>query len=144
MSCEAAFIQALRERGMRMTPQREMVLSIMHAMSDHATAEEIYRLVHERSAAVDMSTVYRTLDLLYGMNMLAVTESADGQRRYALAGAHGSHAHLVCQGCGQECEADMEPVEALAEDLARRYGFRLDIGHLTLPGLCAECAARDE
>jgi Fur family transcriptional regulator, ferric uptake regulator len=141
MSCEAAFIRALRERGMRMTPQRELVLSVMHEMSDHATPEEIYRVVHERSAAVDISTVYRTLD---GLNMLAVCETADGQRRYALAGAHGNHAHLVCQACGQESQVDTAPVENLAEELARRYGFSLDVGHLTLPGLCAGCAARSE
>jgi Fur family ferric uptake transcriptional regulator len=140
MSCESAFLTALRERGMRMTPQREMVLSVMHDMHDHASVEEIYRRVQERSAAVDISTIYRTLDLLQEMNMLAVVETADGGRRYALAETHGAHVHLVCQGCGHTLEAEVGPAENLAAELARRYGFVLDIGHLSLVGACAACA----
>ncbi len=139
MSCESAFIQALRERGMRMTPQREMVLAVMHDMAGHATADDIYRRVQERSAAVDISTVYRTLDLLQGMNMLVTLEMADGQRSYALAQAHGEHVHLVCQGCGCQMHADPAPFEALAAQLAAQYGFALAISHLSLPGLCAAC-----
>ena len=142
MSCEAAFIQALRKRGMRMTPQREMVLSVMHDMSDHATAEEIYRRVQTRSAAVDVSTVYRTLDLLQAMNMLTSLETRDGQRSYVLANAHGNHIHLVCQRCGCQLHADLGSVEALAAHIAATYGFTLDTTHLSLPGLCAECAGK--
>lgn len=142
MSCESAFIQALRERGMRMTPQREMVLSVMHDMAGHASAEEIYRRVQERSAAVDISTVYRTLDLLQAMNMLTTVETPDGQRRYALAKGHGEHVHLVCQACGCQLHADMEPVEALAAQLLATYGFALDTARLSLPGLCADCSRK--
>lgn len=139
MSCESAFIQALRKRGMRLTPQREMMLSVMHDLAGHATADEIYRGVQQRSAAVDISTVYRTLDLLQAMQMLVTLEAPDGQRSYALAGAHGEHVHLVCQGCGCELHADPSPFEALAAQLAAQYGFALATTRLSLPGLCAEC-----
>jgi Fe2+ or Zn2+ uptake regulation protein len=64
MSCEKAFLERLRERGFRLTPQREMVLAVMHGLDGFCTAEDIYSRVGEISSAVDISTVYRTLDLL--------------------------------------------------------------------------------
>jgi Fur family ferric uptake transcriptional regulator len=139
MSCEETFLQEIRERGLRMTPQREMVLSVLHDMADHAPAEEIYQRVRLRSAAVDISTVYRTLELLQDMNLLVTVEGADGQRRFALAGGHGAHIHLVCSACGRMFEAGADPAKALAADLRDRHGFILDLGRLSLPGLCRDC-----
>lgn len=140
MTCVSSFVAELRERGMRMTPQREMVLAALHDLSDHESAEEIFRRVQLRSTAVDMSTVYRTLELLQELKMLAVVETADGQRRYALTGQHGQHLHLVCRHCGRQIEADLRPVSALADELRRCYGFTLDLTRLSLVGTCASCS----
>ncbi len=141
MACTEKFIAALRGRGMRMTPQREMVLAALHDLADHETADEIYRRVQARSTAVDLSTVYRTLELLQAMGMLAVAEAADGQRRYALTRLHSDHIHLVCRRCGREIEADAGAFRALAAEVQRRYGFTLDLAHRSLGGVCAACAA---
>lgn len=141
MACTERFIAALRARGMRMTPQREMVLAALHDLADHETADEIYRRVQARSAAVDLSTVYRTLELLQEMGMLAVAAPPDGQRRYALSGQHSDHVHLVCRRCGREIEADAEAFHALAEEVQQRYGFTLDLAHRSLGGMCAVCTA---
>ncbi len=62
MSCEETFFKMLRERGFRLTPQREMVLSVMHQLDEFTTAEEIFNQVSQMSSAVDISTVYRTLE----------------------------------------------------------------------------------
>jgi len=137
MACTARFIATLRARGMRMTPQREMVLDALHDLDDHETTDEIYRRVQARSAAIDISTVYRTLELLQEMGMLAVAESSDGQRRYALSGQHSDHVHLVCRRCGREIEADAEAFQVLADAVQRRYGFALDLAHRSLGGVCA-------
>ncbi len=140
MACTERFIASLRKHGMRMTPQREIVLAALHEVADHETAEEIFRRVQARSSAVDLSTVYRTLELLREMQMLAVVEAADGQRRYALTVQHSDHVHLVCRRCGREIEADADMFRALADALQQRYGFTLDLGHRSLGGLCEECA----
>lgn len=141
MACTEAFVAALRRRGLRLTPQREMVLAALHELADHQTAEEIYRRVQTRSAAMDLSTVYRTLELLQEMGMLAVAEAADGQRRYALTGLHSDHIHLVCRRCGGEIEADGAAFHALVAEVQRCYGFTLDLAHRSLGGVCAACAA---
>lgn len=139
MSCQAALFRALREQGMRVTPQREIILTALHDFDDHASAEEIFRRVQERSAAIDISTVYRTLELLLEMKMLAVVEVADGQRRYALKHSHDEHAHLVCSECGGVAEVDPQPLRDLARALRQQHGFTLAIDHVTLVGRCRAC-----
>jgi Fur family ferric uptake transcriptional regulator len=101
MACEKVFLHKLRERGFRLTPQREMVLSAMHEIKGLTTADEIHARVQEQSSAVDISTVYRTLELLQEFQLVACVDPGDGQHRYELLGIHGPHIHLVCQACGE-------------------------------------------
>jgi Fur family transcriptional regulator, ferric uptake regulator len=140
MACEQVFIRQLRERGFRLTPQREMILSVLHDIDGLATADEIYGRVHSISSSVDISTVYRTLDLLQGLDLVSCVDAGDDQRRYELLGVHGPHLHLVCQGCGQVIAADLEVAQAFAERLNVEYGFQAALDHLSIPGLCPTCA----
>jgi Fur family ferric uptake transcriptional regulator len=139
MSCQERLFRDLRERGMRVTPQRELVLSVLHDIEGHASAEEIYRRVQVRSTVIDISTVYRTLEMMQALNMLESMEGADGQRRFALRHTHDRHTHLVCSCCGAVIEARLEPLQSLARTLRQQYGFALAEEHITLSGLCAEC-----
>ena len=145
MSCEQDFFRQLRERGFRLTPQREMVLSVLHQIEGFATVEEIYDRVHAISTSVDISTIYRTLELLQGFHMVASADAGDGERRYALVGPQGHHLHLICRSCGTIVGADMEPFRPLMTHLKEQYGFEVGLEHLSIPGLCQWClVARDE
>ena len=141
MSCEEAFLKQLRERGFWLTPQREMVLGVMHELDGLATAEDIFQRVHAQSSSVDISTVYRTLDLLQDFHMVACVDPGDGQRRYELLGIHGSHYHLICRSCGKVIGADLEEIHSLAAHLGDRYGFQVDVDHLSVSGICQDCLA---
>ncbi|HUV95705.1 MAG TPA: transcriptional repressor, partial [Anaerolineae bacterium] len=74
----------LHDRGFRITPQREMVLASLHHIDGHATVDEIYARVQARSSSVDVSTVYRTLELLKEFRLVAYIDLGDGQHRYEL------------------------------------------------------------
>ena len=141
MACEEYFLEKLREQGFRRTPQRDMVLSVMHGLDDFATAEEIFQQVQELSSAVDISTVYRTLDLLQDFQLVAAVDAGDGQRRFKLEGVHEAHLHLVCRGCGAVIGADIGPAEALVAYARERHGFVIEPDRLTIAGLCRACAA---
>ena len=141
MSCEDFFLEKLREQGFRRTPQRDMVLSVMHKLDDFATADEIYQRVQTLSSAVDISTVYRTLDLLQDFELVAAVDAGDGQRRFKLEGVHEAHLHLVCRQCGAVIGSDLEPIELLVAHARERYGFVIEPDHLSIPGLCEQCAA---
>jgi Fur family ferric uptake transcriptional regulator len=141
MCCENYFVTKLRTEGLRLTPQRELVLAVMHDIAGHATAEEIFEQVHARSAAVDISTVYRTLELLQDFNLVAIVDLGDGQYRYELLSLHGPHHHLHCRVCGRLVRIEADAVEPLRAHLAASAGFAADLEHLVIPGVCAECRA---
>jgi Fur family ferric uptake transcriptional regulator len=139
MACEEHFLRELRDRGFRMTPQREMVLSAMHQMDGLVTAEDVHRRVQQVSTSVDISTVYRTLDLLQQLDLVASLDTHEGQRVYELRTGHGHHAHLVCRSCGAVIGVEMAPFDSLAQTLYRRLGFRIDRDNLSLSGRCSRC-----
>ena len=141
MGCEKVFVQQLRQRGLRLTPQREMVLSVLHDVEGFATVDEIYGRVQQISTSVDLSTIYRTLDLLQEFDLVAYVDPGDGQRRYELLGLHGPHLHRVCSVCGAVSGAPSDVAATLGATLQAQYGFHADLEHLSIPGLCAACAA---
>jgi Fur family ferric uptake transcriptional regulator len=140
VACEEVFLQKLRDRGLRLTPQREMILSVMHDVEGLATAEEIYEQVQALTSAVDISTIYRTLDLLQELEIVASVDPGNGQHLYELLGVHGPHIHLICQGCGKVMGIDVEEGRPLAQRLRAGHGFVADLDRLSISGLCGECA----
>ena len=144
MSCEDHFIQELHKRGYRLTPQREIVLRTLHEIEGLATVEEIYQQVQTTSTAIDISTVYRTLDLLQTFGLVASLEAEGGQRRYELLELHGPHIHLICRQCGAVTGVPMEMVCPWIAALQSEYGFAVDVSRFTVPGLCETCDSEDE
>lgn len=142
MACEEVFLEKLRARGLRLTPQREMILSAMHELEGLATVEAIYEQIQAISAAVDISTVYRTLDLLQEFDIVACVDPGDGQHRYELLGVHGPHIHLICRSCGKVKGVELREAQSLAEQLRSSHGFSADLDHLSISGLCRACAER--
>lgn len=140
MSCESLLIESLRARGMRLTPQREMVLAVLHELGGHASVDEIYQQVHGQSEAVDKSTVYRTLELLQDLGIVMDADLGDGIKRYELA-SHGAHGHLRCACCGRVASLDMADLEKLKSHLMGAFGFAMR-DHQVIVGLCAICQRR--
>lgn len=140
MACETEFLKRLHEAGLRLTPQREMVLRVLHDVEGLVTAEAIHRQVQESASAVDISTVYRTLDLLGEFGFVAVIEGDDGQRRYELLGLHGPHVHLVCHRCGAVEGIPLKEAQPFLAALRASHGFTAIPEKLTIAGLCRVCS----
>ena len=133
-----SYIESLQKLGYRITPQREMIIEALAHSPHHVTAEEIYEQVRTRSRAVNIATVYRTLDLLVDEGIAHRAGLKDGIVVYATAD-HGPHIHLICRGCGSVINADQALVLPLDKRLRRQYQFSPDLQHLTIAGLCADC-----
>ncbi len=144
MACQEYFVRQLHAHGLRLTPQRELVLNVMHQLEAPATAEEIYARVHALSASVDISTVYRTLELFQEFNLVAAFDPGDGIRRYEHLGVEAPHHHLVCRACGKVTQVALEELQPLIAHLTAASGFVADAVALTIPGLCAVCATASE
>lgn len=128
---------ALRAAGHRVTRQRASVLQAVMDLG-HATPEQISEQV---AAVADLSTVYRTLDLLEETGLLQHTHLGHGSPTWSLAQDH-AHVHLVCSSCDAVLEVDTGTVEPLLGVLRDRYGFAVDLGHLSLTGECAQCRTK--
>ena len=128
----------LRQRGMRMTPQRQLILEAIAASSGHMSAEHIYRQVAPRFPDVNLSTVYRTLEVLEDLGFLRHTHFHDGVAQYHLA-TDVQHQHLVCRACGAEVELDLDVLRPLGDTLRQQYGFEADLAHTAIVGVCDKC-----
>ncbi len=136
------FIEALRQRGYRVTPQREMIIETIAHSGQHMTAEEVSEVVRTRAKSVNVATVYRTLDFLVKEGMASRLDLGGGKVVYATA-KHGPHLHLVCRQCGAVMEGELDELAPLCQQMQQhmqqRYGFLFDLNHLSLSGLCAGC-----
>jgi len=130
--------QSLRAKGYRLTPQRQLVLDAVRELR-HATPEDVHAWVRHRAEGVNVSTVYRTLELLEELGLVTHAHLSHGAPTYHPADG-AQHAHLVCHSCGSVNELDADELEALVGSVRERTGFVPDIRHLTVFGECERCA----
>src|SRR5258708_29788088 len=129
----------LRASGYRVTQQRQLVLEAVTKLN-HASPEEICTEVQQTARGVNVSTIYRTLELLEQLGLVTHTHLGHGAPRYHLA-AEAEHIHLVCSQCGRVTQVGPGAVDALVAALDDTQGFETDVGHLTIFGRCAQCRA---
>jgi len=146
MSCESTTVNVLREAGHKMTPQRMLILTSLRHAPGHLTAVDIYERVKQSYPYVDISTVYRTLTVLKDLRLISETHMGGGDAAFEWVGAERHH-HLICRSCNGVTLLDHSYLEDLGARIARDLGFRPDLDHFAIFGLCAECqaavAARD-
>jgi len=119
-----------------MTPQREMILDAIQ--TGHMTADQIYQKVRRKSPAINLATVYRTLELLKELHIVNAIDVGGGCTHYELSSVPPHH-HLVCESCGQTIELDTKLLAPLESELCKRYKFQMNLNHLALFGLCPKC-----
>ena len=138
MSHHQAILDTLRAHGHRITPQREMIIDILTHSTYHMSAEEIMDDLKHLTSAINVATVYRTLDLLWNEGVVNRNELGEGKHVYS-ADKHGPHLHLVCRHCRRIIEIDPDLVIPLSNALRKTYHFDVDDHHISLSGVCAHC-----
>ncbi len=128
----------LTEKGYRLTPQRIMVMEAIEHSENHISAEEIYAQVFQRYPHVNISTIYRTLNLLESLGLVTQTDLGGGRVRYHPA-ERGKHHHLVCQNCGKITDLEESVLAPLKSSLRREFEFEADLSHLAIFGRCRAC-----
>lgn len=129
----------LRKRGYRLTPQRQLVLEAVDRL-EHATPDEILTEVRRTAGGVNISTVYRTLELLEEIGLVSHAHLGHGAPTYHLADRH-HHIHLVCRDCTDVIEADLAVAAPFRETLQETFGFDTDLKHFAIFGRCRKCTA---
>lgn len=144
MSHHFELIAELRAQGIRLTPQREMILLAVHECEGHVTVEEIYEHVRDQSPYVDISTVYRNLDLLRELGLVTQMDQGDGVLRYEMCFGHEPHHHLICSQCQAIMDLPDDMLDPVRQRIQTEYGFEPRIDHFTLYGTCPVCRASSD
>jgi Fur family ferric uptake transcriptional regulator len=138
MNHSGDIVKKLAEKEYRLTPQRLMIVSAIENSDGHISAEEIYVQVVAKYPHVNISTVYRTLELLKELGLVTEADFGEGRVRYHPAGK-GHHHHLVCSECGTVIDLDESLLSSLESRLLDEYKFSADLKHLAIMGRCARC-----
>ena len=134
----------LREKGLKVTSQRLMVLNILSAQGDeHLTVEEIYDLAKEESPEIGLATIYRTVQVLLELHVIEKVTFDDGFARYELNGEEtGSghrHHHAICTQCGKVYSLETDLLDTLEKQVFESLGFEVTDHEVKLYGLCSAC-----
>lgn len=134
----------LREKGLKVTSQRLMVLNILSAHGDeHLTVEEIYDLAKEESPEIGLATIYRTVQVLLELHVIEKVTFDDGFARYELNGEEtGSghrHHHAICTQCGKVYSLETDLLDTLEKQVFESLGFEVTDHEVRLYGLCSAC-----
>ena len=138
MNETVTLVNRLRARGLRVTPQRAMILEAVESISGHMTAEDVHTRVQRVSPYVNLATVYRTLDLLRGLNLITDADMGTGATHFALR-SHADHHHAICRGCQQSLEFPPALLDDFMSSLQTQYRFRAEANHIVVFGWCPQC-----
>ncbi|OCL81971.1 Fur family transcriptional regulator [Arcobacter porcinus] len=130
----------VKQKGLKYTEQREIVLSILLSADDHLTAEEIYNKIKTEypDTNVGIATVYRALSFLEEVELIAsINFGTDGKKYESNAKSH--HDHLICTDCGLIIEFVDDEIEKRQEKIAKANKFKITDHSMQLYGLCQSC-----
>ena len=135
---QADVLDLLRERGLRMTPQRRAIVAAVMRAQGHISPTDVTRQIQSEMPGVNASTVYRTLTLLEEIGVLQHSHLESGAEYHRAEEAE--HIHLVCSNCGQDDALSLTEAETLNDLIKRHHGFQADLTHFAITGLCRDCA----
>lgn len=130
----------VKQKGLKYTEQREIVLSILLHADEHLTAEEIYNQIKKDfpETNVGIATVYRALSFLEEVDLItSINFGTDGKKYESNAKSH--HDHLICTDCGKIIEFVDDEIEKRQEKIAKENKFKITSHSMQLYGVCQAC-----
>ena len=139
----ATIHSSLRDRGVRLTRQRKLLLDLIDRSGRHLDAETLYLMAHEQDAKLNRVTVYRTLRMLKESGLVDELDLAhfEGEKHYYETRMKQEHAHVICLRCGRVEEFFGEPLKALRSQVESQFGFEIAFARTEVGGYCSHCQA---
>ena len=147
---QESFKKKLKEKGLKVTNQRLLVLQVLAENKDrHLTAEDIYELVKEDYPEIGLATIYRTVQLLLEMQLVDRINLDDGCVRYEIGETLDStlkhhHHHLICKTCGKVLPFKDDLLDELERHIEEETGFHVLDHELKFYGQCSECRKKQK
>ena len=131
----------VKQKGLKYTEQREIVLSILLDAQDHLTAEEVYNEIKKEhpDSNIGIATVYRALSFLEEVDLItSIAFGTDGKKYESNAKSH--HDHLICTSCGKIVEFLDDEIEKRQDRIAKKNKFKITSHSMQLYGTCETCS----
>ena len=135
---------SLKERGVRLTRQRQILLELIDRTGAHLDVDQLYRMAKERDPKINRVTVYRTLNMLKAGGLVDELDLMHygGDQHYYETRMKRAHAHVVCLRCGRVQEFYGAPLAHLRKQIETRFGFEILMARTEVGGYCS-AARRD-
>jgi len=131
----------LRQHGIRLTRQRELLFEIIHNSRRHLNADQLYELAQKRDPKINRVTVYRTLKVLKQEGLVDELDLLhhEGDQHYYETRLKAEHAHIVCLRCGAVREFFGEALQEVKRQIEDDFGFKIVVARTEIGGYCADC-----
>ena len=129
--------QILREKGLKVTPQRIAVYNMLMNTYEHPNAEMIYKSLEPTNPTMSLATVYKTLDFFKQLGLVQELNVGEPSSRYDAVVQ--CHPHTVCKVCGKVEDLHMEELTDVAKKLTPELDFEVEMEQLILYGTCGAC-----
>lgn len=130
----------VKQKGLKYTEQREIVLNILLNAEDHLTAEDVYNKIKEKytESNIGIATVYRALSFLEEVDLItSIAFGTEGKKYESNTKSH--HDHLICTNCSKIIEFLDEEIEKRQDRIAKKNNFKITGHSMQLFGLCQDC-----
>jgi Fur family transcriptional regulator, ferric uptake regulator len=135
----AGAVAALRERGVRLTAARRLVLEGLFAADRPVSADQLAGGLDGAIAPSDLASVYRNLETMERLGIVRHVHLGHGPGLYALAGRE-EREYLLCESCGRLVSLSPFELDPVRDQVRERFGFEARFDHFPLSGLCVDCA----
>lgn len=142
----AGIKDSLKERGVRLTRQRQILLDLIDKSGQHLDAERLYLMAKEKDPKLNRVTVYRTLKMLKAGGLVDELDlmHIGGDQHFYETRLKQEHAHIICLRCGKVEEFFGEPLQKLRRQIEQHFGFEVLLARTEVGGYCSHCQALRE
>ena len=132
-------INHLKENGYRITTSREIICNILEkAGHEHFTADSLFQLAREHTQDIDLTTIYRTFEVLEELNIIEHSHQAHSSGIYYLK-EHQTSTHIACEKCGKIEDISNNIISKVNELIIKDTGYKIEKNHFVYSGICKKC-----
>jgi Fur family transcriptional regulator, ferric uptake regulator len=141
MNMAGTIQQSLKDRGVRLTRQRRLLLDLIDNSGKHLDADTLYNMAREKDAKLNRVTVYRTLKMLKEGGLVDELDLAhfEGEKHYYETRLKREHAHIICLRCGRVEEFFGEQLGLVKGQVSSQFGFEIVFARTEIGGYCSHC-----
>jgi len=140
MTDASAIVTVLDRAGYRLTEPRRVVAGLITDRAGHFTAADLVDDARERQLDVGRATIFRALELFIELNAVERVDLPNGDHAYVECEPVHHH-HVICSQCARATEVEACGMPAVARDVGKRTGFKIQSHRLELFGICPDCQA---